>query len=324
MKEVAGDYQFDVEFRTDDRARVAAELFEMTLKRWRFARHLWKKEPWDLFIVHEIGPDRLHHAFWKYFDPSHPRHDPKSEFTHVADDYYDLLDREVGELLDLVGEDVTVLIVSDHGTQAMEGCFCINEWLRAQGLLTIDGPCPPGTPLERANVDWSKTKAWGSGGYYARIHLNLEGREPHGIVKATEAPDLLDQISAALEDVRSPNGHPLGVEVARPAEIYDEVRGLPPDLIAYFGDLKWRSAGTVGHHGLFLDENDTGPDDAVHSWDGILVAAGPGFKAKGAISTSKIRDVAPTILAIMGIPAPSTMRGQMISGLLGRHHHEET
>ena len=173
MGRVSPKYQFDVEFRTDDRARVAAELMEMTRQRWTLARHLWEKEPWDLFIVHEIGTDRLHHAFWKYFDPGHRRHDAASEFARVAEQYYDLLDREVGELLDRVGDDVTILIVSDHGTQAMEGCFCINEWLRAQGLLTLAEPCPPGTPLEKAPVDWARTKAWGAGGYYARIHVNL-------------------------------------------------------------------------------------------------------------------------------------------------------
>ncbi|MCI4358257.1 MAG: alkaline phosphatase family protein [Thermoplasmata archaeon] len=323
VEQVTGGYQFDVLFRTEERAAVARELMEMTRKRWTLARHLWKKEPWDLFIVHEIGTDRLHHAFWKYFDPAHPRHDPNPQFANVGDLYYDLLDQEVGALLDLVGDDVTVLIVSDHGTQAMEGCFCINEWLRSKGWLTLKEPCPAGTPLERANVDWSRTKAWGAGGYYARIHLNLRGREPEGIVDPSEAPEVLDRLAAELEDVRGPNGHLLGVELARPSEIYDEVRGLPPDLIVYFADLKWRSAGTLGHSSLFLDENDTGPDDAVHSWDGILAAAGPNLKAKGAISTSRIRDVGPTILRLMGIPPPLTMRGQVISGLLGRHHHEE-
>ena len=36
----------------------------------------------------------------------------------------------------------------------------------------------------------------------------------------------------------------------------------------------YRSAGTVGHGKLFLDENDTGPDDAVHDWDGVFIAWG--------------------------------------------------
>ncbi len=320
---VSGGYVFDVPFRVDERARVGKEILEMTRKRWALARDLWKREPWDLFVLHEIGTDRLHHAFWKYFDPAHPQHERNPELEGIARNYYELLDREVGALLDLVGDEVTVLIVSDHGSQAMEGCFCINEWLRTQGYLVLRSPCPPGTPLEQANVDWSKTQAWGAGGYYARIHLNIQGREPEGIVLPSEVPGLLDRLSQGLEDVMAPSGHLLGVEVARPSEIYDEVRGLPPDLIAYFGDLKWRSAGTLGHPGLFLSENDTGPDDAVHSWDGILSASGPGLKARGAISTSKIRDIAPTILALLGIPPPSTMRGQVISGLLGRHHHEE-
>lgn len=323
VERVTGGYQFDVLFRSDDRARVAAEIFEMTRKRWALARHLWRKEAWDLFIVHEIGPDRLHHAFWKYFDPAHPRHVPGSEFSDIGARYYELLDQEIGALLDDVGEDVTVLIVSDHGSQAMEGCFCINDWLHSNGWLALRAPPAPGTRLEEAQVDWSRTKAWGAGGYYARIQLNVQGREPEGIIPPSEVPAVLDELAAALEDLRGPSGRTLGVEVARPSEIYDEVRGQPPDLIAYFGDLKWRSAGSVGHPSLYLEENDTGPDDAVHSWDGVLAAAGPGLKAKGPISTARIRDIAPTVLRLLGIPPPPTMRGQVISGLLGRHHHEE-
>ena len=65
VERVTGGYEFDLTFRVDERARVASELVTMTERRWKLARHLWAKEPWDLFVVHEIGPDRLHHAFWK-------------------------------------------------------------------------------------------------------------------------------------------------------------------------------------------------------------------------------------------------------------------
>jgi predicted AlkP superfamily phosphohydrolase/phosphomutase len=322
IERVTGGYRFDVPFRKEARAEVAAELEEMTRRRWKLACELWGREAWDLFVVHEIGPDRLHHAFWKYFDPAHPRHDPDPAFQGMAERYYRLLDESVGALLDAVPEEVTVFVVSDHGSQAMAGAVCINEWLRREGYLTLRSSSPAGTPLESADVDWSRTRLWGAGGYYARIHLNLAAREPEGIVPTKEADALLDEVTARLSALVGPDGRPIGVEIARPAEVFDEVRGLPPDLLAYFGDLRWRSAGTVGHPGLFLTENDTGPDDAVHSWNGVIAAAGPGIIARGPIGPSRIQDVAPTILAILGHPSPPSMRGRPISPLLGRHHHE--
>jgi predicted AlkP superfamily phosphohydrolase/phosphomutase len=316
IERVTGGYVFDVEFRGSDRARTATELFEMTRKRWALARHLWKKEPWDLFVLHEIGTDRLHHAFWKYFDRDHPRHVENPELSPVAERYYAGLDREVGAFLDLVGEDVTVLVVSDHGSQAMYGCFCINDWLRAKGYLRLRGPAPPaGTPLDKANVDWARTTVWGAGGYYARLMFNVEGREPEGIVAPVDLPGLKQRLISDLDTVRLPNGDHLRVDVYEPSELYQEVRGSPPDLIAYFGDLKWRSAGTVGHPGLYLNENDTGPDDAVHSWEGILIAAGAGVSARGPLPESAIRDIAPTILRRLGVPAPPSMQGTPIAAL---------
>ena len=36
------------------------------------------------------------------------------------------------------------------------------------------------TTLEELGVDWSRTSAWGEGGYYSRVFLNVQGREPRG------------------------------------------------------------------------------------------------------------------------------------------------
>ena len=318
IERAAGGPFFDITFRADDRRRVADELFEMTRRRWRVVRHLWEQEPWDLFVVHDIGPDRLHHAFWKYFDPGHPRFEPNSEFREVASDYYRLMDDEVGSFLDSIGPEVAVLIVSDHGSQAMQGCFCVNEWLIREGFLALSGPAPPaGTPLEKANVDWSRTRVWGAGGYYARLFLNIAGREPRGIVPAKEVPPLVGRLKKAFERVAFPDGSVLPVRVFAPEEVYREVRGDPPDLMAYFGRATWRSAGTVGHGRLFLDENDTGPDDAVHSFEGVIAWREPGASSGQDLPEQRILDVAPTILARFGVPVPSTLQGRPIPVLLG-------
>ncbi len=63
LARVAGGPFFDISFRVDDRLAVARNLLEMTRRRWKVVRHLWGKGVWDLFAVHEIGPDRVHHAF---------------------------------------------------------------------------------------------------------------------------------------------------------------------------------------------------------------------------------------------------------------------
>ena len=310
---VSGSYEFDVTFRAEDRARVGEELITMTRHRFAVARHLWKKEPWDFFALHEIGPDRLHHTFWKYFDPSHPRYEENPAYRDLANRYYQALDEEIGQLLELVPGDVRILVVSDHGSQAMEGCFCINEWLVDEGYLALkQAPTPAGVPLEKLSVDWSHTRAWGAGGSYARIFLNVAGREKEGIVPAGAVPSLITELREKLSRVRRPDGNSLQAQVFTPDQLYCSVRGDAPDVIAYFGNLRWRSAGTLGHKKWFLEENDTGPDDSVHSFAGLYLLVEPGVHSGTEEREESILDVAPTLLRWYGLVPPAHMQGRPI------------
>ncbi len=318
-KVAGGPFVFDVEFRHDAREKLFEELLAMTTQRWAIARDVYRRGPWDLFALHDIGPDRFHHAFWKYFDRSHPRHDPKGPFLDIGERYYARLDQEIGRFLELLDPGSVVLVASDHGSKAMDGCFCINEWLLDQGLLRLKGHAPPpGTPIEKCEVHWKKTKVWGAGGYYARLFFNIKGREPEGRLRPDEVPALLSRLERELSSVRRPDGRPLGVRLTRPAQAYRSVRGDAPDLMAYFGDLSWRSAGTVGHGRLFLEENDTGPDDAVHGWDGVYAISDPRRPITGGRPGPRedILNVAPSLLELLGESPPSFMQGRPIAGWL--------
>ncbi len=312
---VSGGYPFDVTFRQNDRDRIGRELLEMTRKHFAVARDLWTKGPWDLFAYHEIGPDRLHHTFWRFFDREHPQFEENARMRAVVEEYYRMLDTEIGRFLGEVGPRARVLVVSDHGSQAMKGCFCVNEWLIQKGYLALKGPPPPPkTPIEEAAVDWSRTRAWGSGGYYARIFYNVKGREPEGIVRPKDVPDLETKLTREFQGVTKPDGTPLGVDVRRPREVYREVRGDAPDLMVYFGNVAVRSIGSIGYGSLYIEENDTGPDDAVHSFEGIYAISDPvdGRGQRG--PEEKLLDIAPTILTLLGAPVPAELQGRPIPG----------
>ncbi|MCI4361530.1 MAG: alkaline phosphatase family protein, partial [Thermoplasmata archaeon] len=221
-----GRYMFDVTFRSGERDVLAAELFEMTRRRFEVAEWLYDQEEWDLFAVHEIGTDRLHHGFWKYFDPSHPAYEPNGPFAAIAEKYYRLVDERIGRLLARVDDRTHVFVVSDHGSMAMRGCVCINQWLASKGYLVLKNPSPaPGTPLEQKNVDWHRTTVWAAGGYYARIFFNLRGREAEGCVPLADLPGLRADLINALHGLVGPDGRKLPVTVLDPREIYASVTG---------------------------------------------------------------------------------------------------
>lgn len=302
---VVGRYLVDVEeFRTEDKERVLRQIYEMTEKRFRVVRHLVRTKEWDFFMVVEMGPDRIQHGFWKFHDPTHPKHDPGSPYTEVIRDYYRYLDREIGELLALVPEDTAVLVVSDHGAKRMLGGIGLNQWLAREGYLVLkQRPARP-SPLEQLDVDWARTRAWGSGGYYGRVFLNVRGREPRGVVGPSEYERVREELAAALSAIPDPAGRPLATRVFRPETLYRACRRIPPDLLVYFGDLDWRAIGSLGHGAVHVSDNDTGPDDANHAQHGIFILYDPSRDAVGRREGLHVMDCASIILRYFSLPVP--------------------
>jgi predicted AlkP superfamily phosphohydrolase/phosphomutase len=313
IENLVGPYRVDVRnFRSEDRDRILAEVYEMTEQHFAVCRQLLDTRPWDFFMMVEIGLDRMHHAFWRFLDPAHPRHEAGHRYGDAIRNYYIYLDELIGELLERFGDDTVVIVVSDHGARPMEGAICVNEWLAQEGYLALREPPSGITSFRDAAVDWSRTRAWGEGGYYCRLCLNVRGREPQGVVAPEDYEALCDELAARLEQVPGPGGGPIGTRVFRPSELWREHRGIPPDLIVYFGDLGWRSNGSIGHGRHWTFDNDTGPDDANHDRNGICIIHGPEVPARRREDLT-IYDVAPTILAAAGLPPDRSMRGRALA-----------
>jgi predicted AlkP superfamily phosphohydrolase/phosphomutase len=205
-----------------------------------------------------------------------------------------------------------VIVVSDHGAKKMHGGVCINEFFMREGLLALKEQPENPTKLKTSMIDFSRTKAWGEGGYYGRVFLNVEGREPNGQIPSGELAAFKAQLKAKLEALGDENGNDIGTKVFFPEEVYRECNGTPPDMIVYFGDLDWRSAGTVGGGQLHIFENDTGPDDANHAQEGVFIWNGRGKPAAKATDKVSIYDIAPSILDFYSIDTPEDMIGTVI------------
>jgi predicted AlkP superfamily phosphohydrolase/phosphomutase len=306
-------YETDThDFRTEDKAELLADLYRMTDKRWLVLNHLIQEKPWDFFMVVEMGTDRIHHAFWEYMDPQHIHYPgPGNRFETAIHDYYVCIDEQMARLLEKVPEDTILMVVSDHGARRMEGGFAINEWLKREELLVLKEEPKQPVAIEKAQLDWSQTRVWGSGGYYARIFFNVAEREQEGILPAGEYEAFRNQLIEGLEAVTGPDGTLLGNAVVKPEDIYRQVNNFAPDLILYPGNLAWRSVGTVGSGELFIFENDTGPDGANHDWDGIFVLYDPVRPGSGKFLTGlQLENIAPLILTLLGVNLPDYMIGQ--------------
>jgi predicted AlkP superfamily phosphohydrolase/phosphomutase len=319
IADVVGEYLFDcTNFRTEEKDDLLRQVYEMTDRRFRLAEHLLETRPWQLFAMVEMGPDRMHHGFWKYMDAEHRKHEPGNPYEHAIFDYYRHLDTLIGRLLEHADDDTLVLVLSDHGAKRLDGGIRVNEWLRREGLLALQHE-PEGVCLPRdVGIDWPRTTAWGEGGYYARVFLNVRGREPEGVVAPEDYESVRADLARRLAAITDDDGRPLDTRVYKPEELYPQANGVAPDLVVIFGDLLWRSVATVGgEEGVQTLENDTGPDDANHAQDGMLVAAGAGVGARGRLD-AHLLDVAPTVLDLLGIEQPAGMRGRSLAAELSR------
>ena len=310
IEALVGEYPVDVKgFRTTNKDWLRDQIFEMSRKHFEVIRYLMVTQDWDYFQFVEIGLDRVHHGFWKYHDREHRQYQPGNPYESVIVDYYVHLDEEIGKILELLEEDVAVLVVSDHGAQKLDGGFCVNEWLVREGLMVLkEAPTKP-TPFSPALVDWSKTKVWSEGGYYARVFFNVEGREPEGIIRPSEYEAFRNEMTSRFKALEDDLGQPMGSLVFRPEEIYKHVNNVAPDLIVHFGALAWRSIGGVGYDTLYLQENDTGPDDCNHAQFGAFILNATNAPMHGEIEGMRLLDIAPTLLDVMSHPIPAAMQG---------------
>jgi predicted AlkP superfamily phosphohydrolase/phosphomutase len=252
----------------------------------------------------EMGVDRIHHAFWSYMDATHKKYEAGNPFEQAIGDYYSYVDHKVGEVLELFPDDTVVLIVSDHGAKKLNGAICFNEWLINQGYLVLKSYPDKLTSIDKVDIDWSKTKAWGDGGYYGRLFLNVRGREPNGIVEQADYEKIRAELIEKIEAINDPEGNNIGSAAFRPEELYRELNGVPPDLMVYFGDLDWRSVGSVGYQSIYTFDNDTGPDEANHDWNGVYICSDSIGISKESTREVSLLSIAAETLSKFGLPSP--------------------
>jgi predicted AlkP superfamily phosphohydrolase/phosphomutase len=202
----------------------------------------------------------------------------------------------------------------------MDGAIAVNEWLIQNGYLALKHYPTQPTRFEELDVDWSRTCAWGEGGYYGRVFLNVEGREPQGTVPPSRYSQIRKQIKEQLELLGDSEGRPIGTRVVISDEAYKQTKNIAPDLSVFFGDLYWRSSGMVGSGRIHARENDTGPDGANHNWDGIFIMAeGKDLRTAKVWNSSvardglRIFDVAPTLLDTFGVRPFPEMQGRVVA-----------
>jgi predicted AlkP superfamily phosphohydrolase/phosphomutase len=330
--------------------QLIQDLCTMTDKRTEAVLYLMEKYEWDFFMVVYILADRLQHFFWRFTDPTHPDHDPKllQRYGHVIFEGYQKVDDAIGRILKRISGDLTVIVLSDHGFGPLHKYFLVDKWLMQQGLLKLKRTLPWRLQLTHpsiqqilsklemnfmaqilpekmrqltiprmkrvpksleALIDWGKTKV-----YFDQLglNINLQGREPQGIVKpGDEFEMLLRELTAELYQLKDPETGEVVVDaVVRKEQVYaGPYIEEAPDLLFSMKGLSYvPSLGGMSSRGIFGPP----PWSGNHRFEGILIMQGAEIGRETQLKKARIIDIAPTLLYLFDIPVPRDMDGRVL------------
>lgn len=300
--------------------------------------YMLEQADWELGVVVYNLPDVVQHFFWQQMVQG------VGEQASAIREGYIWIDREIGRLLDHVGTNTNILIMSDHGF----GPICntpqhLSDWLTQQGFTSklptnrlswqrrltqlfqswlrrylgeaakafLRSRLPNlrnkfESDVRFANIDWANTIAYAGPSPY-EIWINSQKREPHGIVASGVAyEEACQAIITALLAWQDPITHEKRVKrVYRRDEVYQGThQHLAPDLT-----IEWNPTAAPAAHTL---PDNHSKFDADHQPEGILILSGPDIASRQTIHDASLADLAPTILRLLQISHRKTFDGRVL------------
>ncbi len=260
--------------------------------------------------------DQVSHMMWRPMDREHPAYDPVEDgpFEGVVEGLYEEYDSLVGYTLERMAEGTTLIVMSDHGFTSWRRAFHLNAWLRREGYLSVKDPELEDDPGLFANVDWSRTRAYGLG--LNSLYLNLRGRERFGVVRREKREALMDEIADKLLATLDPwSGEPAVTKVHQREVAYENRGALEkgPDLvIGYAQGVRCSDESALGEVGLEVFTDNAGEWSGDHCMDeesvpGVLLTSRPLKRP-----VSQLKQLAGAILAEFGIDSFPSAGGERL------------
>ncbi len=315
------------------------EMCRLIEDRAKAARFMIGKEKLDLFMVHFVASDKIQHSMWGYITPGHHLFEEKKR-KEILSKFYSKLDEKIGEVRGAFekssGPDFLTLLVSDHGFQTHLKRFNLARWLCDQGYMKSKIVEERKKPLwkrivikldflklreskvankvitKKDKIDWTESRAFSIGqSNEGFVYVLDEGRAKKALV---------NEIGKKLCHVKDPETGKKIVDAGyRKEDVYSgKYMDILPDIVidpspgySCTGNLK---PGTPLFHKVNLkDDYHIGK----HHRNGILIAHGPAVK-NGKKIEADIMDVAPTVLAYLGVRPPPEIDGTVLTSIFNK------
>ncbi len=252
---------------------------------------LLEERDWDLFWIVFTFTDRYQHFFWKYLDPRHPMYDPAQAATYggMIDGAYEKADAYLGEFMKHLGGDDLLVIMSDHGFGPLY--YTINARNFAYRAVGKAG--------EVLCADFF-------GGVFK---IEVSGRNAD-----EKYAGIRNRLIESLRGLEDPER---GIDMVDSVYVKEDIYSGPylakaPDVICLErpGYLFSRLPRTADLRILDRGPNPLWTHTGYHRRRGSLGLFGAGV-VPGRDVAARIVDVAPIILAYLGVPAPDEVDGHV-------------
>jgi predicted AlkP superfamily phosphohydrolase/phosphomutase len=313
----------------DEHAELRDVMVARVETRERATLDYLAREDWDLFVTVFGEPHCVGHQSWHVRDPRHPDYDPAA-FERASDplmDVYAAIDAATGRILEAVGDDALVLVVSVTGMGAnYTGNFILDEALRRlEGQRKTLGYTWAGRAKQLAkkvlprdlrrrfrrraraveerfaHPDRARRTCFAvpHNDISGAIRVNLIGREPNGTVRPEELPQIHERLRRELMALRNlDTGGPVVKDVVRVADLWrgDSIDELPDFFVLWHRDqpIERVASDTVGT----ITHRHRGNRTGDHRPESIFFAQGEGVRP-GRVDDVSVLDFAATMADLL-------------------------
>lgn len=120
-------------------ADALADLTSFLTEHLAAVEHMATHQEWDLFMYDLMATDRIQHELWHAWQPNHMKAKGR-DLSRIRDgfiQFWEMLDTGVGRILEKLGSDTNVILMSDHGFGPIEWYVNFNVWLLDEGFIQL-------------------------------------------------------------------------------------------------------------------------------------------------------------------------------------------
>lgn len=257
--------------------------------------------------------DQRHHMLYREADPSDPLRSAQTtpDLANAMRDTYRQIDEQVGRVVNAVGENTAIVVMSDHGFSSFRKQVHLNRWLELHGYLRLTDSFNRDKYEWLQGIDWSATRAFAIG--LNSLYLNVRDREKHGIVSQKQRATLARKLAQELGTwVDEENGQKVVTQVSLREDVYHGpfVEAAPDIIVGYAPGYRASWDSTTGKVPLKLIEPNIDEWSGDHCIDsravpGVLLSNRPLRARSGGLA-----DLTVTVLAYFGVAPAAGMTGK--------------